>query len=66
MPRLQDLALEALPAADQVADAHVGFGGDPDGCEYPAAIEPRQAGGVALVVLPLDARPRGAQEGAMT
>jgi hypothetical protein len=57
MARLEDLALERLAAAHDVADAFVGFARNPDGDELAGAIEPRQVGRVALVMLALDAGP---------
>src|SRR5688500_1986541 len=54
--RLEDLALEGLPAADDVTDALLGLGGNPDWRELAGAVIAGEVGGVALVVFPLDAR----------
>jgi hypothetical protein len=48
--RLEDLALEGLPAADDVADALLGRGGNPDRRELAGAVVAGEVGGVALVV----------------
>src|SRR5215218_8276491 len=55
--RLADLALEGLPAADDVAHALLGLGGNADRSELTGAVETGEVRGVALVVLPLHAGP---------
>ena len=63
MPRLQDLALERLAAADHVAHALVGLARDAHRDQLAGAIEPRQIGGIAFVVLPVDPGPLRDQRG---
>src|SRR5215213_8867414 len=55
--RLEDLALERLAAANDVAHALLGLAGNADRRELAGAVEPGEVRRVALVVLPLGARP---------
>ncbi len=57
VPRLEDLALKRLPAAHDVTDPFVRFARDAHRDEFPGTVEPRQVGGITLVMLPVDARP---------
>src|SRR6185437_1603537 len=59
VPGLEDLALEGLTAAHDVAHLLVRFARDAHGDEFTGAIEPRQVRGVSLVMLPVDARTLG-------
>jgi hypothetical protein len=59
VPRFEDLALEGLAAADDIAHPLLGFARDADCRQLAGAIEPRQVGRVELVVLPLDSGPFG-------
>jgi hypothetical protein len=56
VPRLEDLSLEGLAAADHIADAFFGRGGDAHCGEFTRAIEPRELRRVVLVVFSLHAR----------
>ena len=58
---LQDLALEGLAAADQVADPLLGLGGDADGDEQPAPMLACERDGIESVVLATVARAGGNQ-----
>jgi len=64
--RLEDLALEGLPAADDVPSALLGLSGYPDWRELASAVIPSQVGGVPLVVLALDAGALRMRDGAIT
>ena len=57
MARLEDLPLERLSAADDVADALFRLTWDAHRGELASAIEPGQLGGVVPIVLALDAGP---------
>ena len=55
MPRLENLALERLPAADEIPHALLRLGRDPDHRQLARAVRPRQLDRIVRVVLPLHA-----------
>ena len=57
MPRLENLPLERLPASHDVAHSLIRLARDAHRDEFAGPIQPRQVGGIALVMLPVDARP---------
>ena len=59
VPRLEDLPLEGLAAADDVAHALLGLARNAHRGELAGPIEPRQLGGVIPIVLALDPGPLG-------
>jgi hypothetical protein len=61
--RLHDLALKRLPTAHDIPDALLRLGGNADRRQLARAIQARQVGGIALVMLPLDPGPLGNERG---
>src|SRR6476661_2372485 len=57
MARLENLALEGLAAAHDIAHPLLGLAGNANRGELAGAVEPGEVGRIALVVFPLDARP---------
>ena len=55
--RFEHLALERLATTDDVANTFLGFARDANRRELAGAIQARQLGGIALVMLALDPRP---------
>jgi hypothetical protein len=63
VPGLEDLALKRLPATHDIPDPFLRFRRNAHGRELARAIEAGEIGRIALVVLPLDARPLGDERG---
>ncbi len=66
MPRLEDLALKRLPAADHITDALVRLARNAHGDELAGAKEPRQVRRIAFVVLAMHAGALRNEDGAIT
>src|SRR5258708_2137995 len=61
VPRLENLPLEGLAAANDIAHALLSLARNADRCEFTGTIEPRQFGRIVPVVLPLHPWPFGNQ-----